>query len=405
MTLKNVVLSINERINSYSEIEGKLQFFNGNLPIILAEVCKEKVPFQKVAVLYSKSSYEKYGIEISKNLKAKGNSVTHLVLPDNFCNSIESFSHLFNLAEDIRMVVSTDYKLNVACKYFAFVRKVNGCIFADNLLQYRLLDPTLDIQNAGVYERVKVDIPLSIILSDDMSTQTQSLSEVYAFIVSHALALTDYRVNKALNGKHVSKEGFLLATKSITNVYPLFNHDKIDQPLALRQGLLGLELANLLCDGEIYHSFSCNVASKLMNSTLENVGKNTLLLATSIAKIYELYISGLYGDILEYPNYLQRAQHLSFSLKLSQKECLENLTTQAKIIRQNQREIKGLNEKLHVDLQSFKECSIKMLNIYKALGGDADIDLKKRADAIRYSGDFILNGMSIVRESGIAEYI
>ena len=46
-----------------------------------------------------------------------------------------------------------------------------------------------------------------------------------------------------------------------------------------------------------------------------------------------------------------------------------------------------------------------MLNIYKALGGDADIDLKKRADAIRYSGDFILNGMSIVRESGIAEYI
>ena len=108
---------------------------------------------------------------------------------------------------------------------------------------------------------------------------------------------------------------------------------------------------------------------------------------------------------MNYPDYLSRADFLCEKLKLNRQKVNEELVNQSKIINEKTKNVIKIKSKILGDVNSFIECSTKMLSIFSALGGDCTIDKPKRDLAIKHSGDTKLNGMSLVRESGILESI
>ena len=374
--------------------------------VATSDVAKKIIPYGKVAVLYSKEKYNKHGKDFATMLKGNGNSVTHVVLPDNFTDSIENYSHLFNLAEDIRLVVSTDYKLYNCAKYFASVRSIDCLLIVDNLNSYGLLEDTVLITNGGYLERVKVSLNMHVLIDyDAIRLKPQDFADTYAFIVSHALALTDYRIYLGLGQSKPNKTAFALAIKSVTNTYQLLKHDKQERLDILLNDLMCLEIANANVNGKIYQNFACATASYLLNGDKTDKGKNRLLCAIPTARLYGLYLSGDYDKILETPNYLESVDFICENFCVSRQKALDVINNQYATIKSNVKNIKKVKQLITNDVNSFIDCCKNMLNTFIALGGNDQIDKRLRDRAIKHSGDLAFNCFTLVRESGIAEYI
>lgn len=405
MPFSYLVKNLNNDLNKINNDHVNIKFYGGLLEEELSNLAKNNLPYGKVAILYTKDSYISYGQKFSTALKSKGNSVTHLVLPDNFADTIESYSHVFNLAEDVRLIVATNKKFFGVAKYFAKIRETSVALVASSLNDYDLLCPTVEFLNFGKKESVSVNVKTHVLFDENMLKQEKDFADCYAFVVSHALALVDYRANCLMLNKKINKDAFIFASRAITSTYPLFTHPNEEKSSKLFLGLLYLELANNLSKGEIYNVFSCRQASLFMKDINLGLGTKLLLSAKPTSSIYKLAMSDKYDKIMDYANFLTRADWVSKKLKMLPKPIVEQLVFQSNVIRSHKKNILTIKQDLTKDVDSFVDCSDKMISTFTALGGDTDIDAISRAKAIKHSGDIILNGMSLVRESGIAEHI
>lgn len=405
MPFSNLVKNINNELNKIKNDHVNIIFYGGVLEHELSNLAKNNLPYGKVAILYTKDSYLQYGQNFSSALKSKGNSVTHLVLPDNFADTLESYSHVFNLAEDVRLIVATNKKFFGVAKYFAKVRETSVALVVSSLNDYDLLCPNVEFLNFGKKENVNVNVKTHVLFDSCVLDKHQDFADCYAFVVSHALALVDYRSSCLMLNKKINKDAFVLASKTIINTYPLFTYPNTEQPLKLFLGFLYLELANNLSKGELYNTFSCRQASNFLKEVNLGLGAKLLLTAKPTSEIYKLATSGEYNKIMNYANYLSRADWVSKRLKILPKTIVEQLVFQSNVIKSHKKSIAIIKQSLIKDLNSFVECGNKMISTFTALGGDTDIDVIARAKAIKHSGDVVLNGMSLVRESGISEHI
>lgn len=406
MNISKVVDKLNNLLKSFKKECISASFYNGQSIVCSSDIVKNTIPFGKVAILYFKKEYEKNGKNFATMIKGNGNPVTHVVLPDDFSNSLENFSHLFNLAEDIRMVIATDSKLFPLAKYFAYVRNIPCLLIVSDLNVYNLLSPHISLTSKKASQSINVKCEIHVVIDyDAILLNPHTFADAYAFIVSHALALTDYRIHLGMMGKTPDKTIFALAINAITQTYPLYSFDKQVRGLVLLNNLMSLEIASACSQGEIYKNFSGAVASQIMGEDANEQGKNRLLTSIIIAKLYNLFLSGNYDKILQSPDYLSRVDYICSKLTLDRIGVNEQLINQYETIVSNAKKLSKIKAKTQIDVNSFIECSSKMLSIFSALGGSTEIDKVKRDLSIKHSGDLYLNCMSLVRESGITESI
>lgn len=381
----------------------KVSFLSGNLTEQICKTAKENFPYGKVAVLYFKSSYEVYGKTLSKMLKANFNSITHVVLPDTFKDSVEEYSNLFNLAEDIRLVVTVDDRLYNVAKYFASVRQITCFLGVTKINTYNIFS-SVNLTNGKENEVFIPTCPLFIGLDPYMfDISSGEDSDVYAFVVSHALALVDYRIHTMLKGLAVDKSAYTTVSNAVTKTYPLFNYYKEQRRALLVEKSILIQLANAFGDKLIYQSFSSRLACEYCSKSIS--GDKILSFSLTIAKIYQLLFSSKYDNLLEYPTYLKRADYIRKNSNYQLDYLLKELIDQSKLIKKDKSLVIKLKNKLLKDVNSFIKCSSKILNIFTALGGQTLSQDDAFVNAVKHSGDLILNGMSLVRESGISEYL
>jgi hypothetical protein len=255
-------------------------------------------------------------------------------------------------------------------------------------------------------QKVQVNVKTHVVIDyDKILLNNECLADTYAFLVSHALALTDYRIFLNLNGIKPNKTSFSVAIKSVTDAYGLLKVDKNDRVKILLKDLISLELANAVTSDSLYSCFSCATASYLINGDLAEQGKNRLLCAIPLSKLYNLFLTGDYENILEYPDYLQLVDFVCENVNIERQKVVEVIKRQVSIINSSTKIIKKIKQKIITDVVSFIDCSKNMYNTFIALGGDAKIDKKLRDRAIKHSGDIMLNGVTLLREGGIIQHV
>lgn len=398
---------VNQLNNCVSRGNGKgknVYFYHGSLPSVLPSLSFKLAPYGKIAILYSESSYQQFGIELGNQLKKVFNSVTHVILPDLFTDNVENYSHLFNLAEDIRLIVATDKKFFGASKYFANQRGIPCVLYLCSLNCYGFLSQKLTVQNGDKQDIVNATANQHVIIDYESAIKRTNFADAYAFVVSHSLALVDYKINTEIFGIKPDNKSLIFAKKIITSTFDLPLQEKTRSQLIICKNLLCLEIFNFLHSDKIYKSFSCYYSSKVYSQHVQ-MGKLLLLSAIPTAKIYQIYFTNKYDKLLDIPNYFARADFLSEKLNIKREKTLKELIFQSEQLQEKSKQIANLSNRILEEVKWFLSMSNCALNAYSKFGGDLTIDQKKRANAIKHSGDVCFNGMSLVRESGILEQI
>ena len=381
-----------------------VDFWAGETAVALPLIAKKILPFSKVAILYTKASHEKFSNALAEKFRKNGNPVISLVMPEDFSDSVDCYSDLFNVAEDVRLVVALDEKLFSIAKYFSTIRQIE-CICAVNSLNFfNILAPKITIKNKDLLEEITISAKGHILLDyGEIESASQSLSSAYSFMVSHTLALVDYRINAFLADKPVNKIAYQLASQSIVNAYSLFSNKNADFFGVLTENLFNLEMANAFCDNALYQSFSANFA--LQGQAENDYASNLLLASTLIAKIYNLFCEGKYTNLLQYPNYISRADFISKKLKINHALVTKTIVDNYNVLEQKRGKGTQYLKRMIKDIQSFINCSKIMENTFTILGGNLSYPNDDLVQMIKHSGDLRLNAMSLVRDSGITELI
>ena len=385
----------------------KLQFYQGEFTTVFGDILCDFAPCGKVAVLYFQDTYERIGLTLSNAIKSVGYKTTQVILPNDFTDAIELYSGIFNLAEDIRVIITADVKLYNLAKYFASIRNLPCILIYDGQSKFGLLSPSVKLKNGRKVENFNFTCSVQFCIDQGcFDNQDGKLSDIYAHIVSNALALVDYRTNCLFNCLPVNKDAYSLAGQAIQSAYSVFSNSYLDQPEILITALMQLELASALTKNTLTNGF-CAYNCYLLDGKVGNQGITELIYATTCAKVYSLLISGEYDKINDYPNYLTRATDLGAILVHPQDTLIKNFSYQIQKLSEKSCKISSVNQALTKDISSFIDCSNAMLSTYKALKGDMDNAPKSQRFAVKHCGDCLdnINFMTLVRESGITESV
>ncbi len=397
---------LNSTIKTISQKRGKpffdVDFWSGEFLTALPKMTNKLIPSSKVAVLFSKATYQTHAKQLTEKFKQNGNSIISVVMPDDFEDSLANYSEIFNLAEDVRLIVTLDEKFYSISKYFATIRQIDCLLVVRNLNCYGILAPEITIKKDECLEEVKISARGHILFDyNDIKKSTNSLANAYAFIVSHTLALVDYRINAFLTGVEVEKNAYYLASQAIINTYSIFSLKKEEFFNLLVENFFNIELANLFSYNNFYKSFSSRFVAK--QGDFNDYSASLLKTSTLIAKIYNLLCSDKYDKLLEYPDYLSRADFISKRLNLSH-ACVNSIIVKnCKTIESKYAKGVQFLKNAQKDVNSFVNCSNTMLNTFTVLGGNVSQSQEDFGQLIKHSGDLTLNGMTLVRESGITE--
>ena len=379
-----------------------IDFSVGESISLITEIAKKCAPFGKVALLYFKNQYDLFGSRLATALKSNKNKVTHVVLPANFSDTVENYSHLFNLAEDTRLIVCLDNRLINATKYFANVRKIDCAFLLSSLSAVGCLSSNVVFKNGNKFDSISFEGGMHLLLDANILNDKQGLASVYAFVCSNSLGLIDYRINAFLTNKTINKAVYQTVSNAVVKTYPIFSFNKKEQSLILVDGFFRVELANAISYGNLYKNYAHLWSVNAFNS--KNVGADALICAFLTAKVYALYFSGKFDSILHTPDFNQRAEFISKALNVSEQEVLQTIVNQENFFVKDGK-IKNMIAKLIKDLNSFIGCYSFMKNAFHALGGEFSCSPEKLAPFIKHSGDLNVNGMTLTRDSGITEII
>ena len=388
-------------------LNGEFKFYQGQTTFLISDILSNFAPCGKVAFLYFQSSFDKYSNRYTRSAKSVGYKCTNVILPDDFHDAIEHYSGLFNLAEDIRMIITRDVELYNATKYFATVRNIPCVLIYDSARNYGLLSTSAQIKNGRSIENFTFNCDCHFIIDANcFDNDSGFLSDVYAHLVSHALSLADYRINCFIKGENLQKLAYQTATQAVKEAYVVFSHPYEKQAEVLIKNLFVLELANAICGGALTKSF-CGYNCYLLDKTCQNQGNAQLHYAIKCAKIYALYLSGEYSQITDYPDYLTRAIQLGGHFNHPQDTFIKNFTRTFNLIDERKDKTPRLIEIITPDITNFIQCSNAMLSTFKALKGQTITDFSYQRFALKHCGDCLnyINGMTLVRESGITEKI
>ncbi len=404
-----MILPATKLNSTIKEIEQKcakscfdVDFWSGETLTALPTIVNKIIPHSKVALLFSKATYQTHAKELTEKFKQNGNSIISVVMPDDFEDSLANYSEIFNLAEDVRLIVTLDQKFFSLVKYFASIRQIDCLMVIRNLNCFGVLSPEITIKNNNYLEEVKISAKGHILFDySDIKKSTNSIADAYAFIVSHTLALVDYRVNAFITGVEIEKNAYYIASRAIINTYSFFSLKKEEFFNNLVENLFNLELANLFTDNMLYKNFSSRFVAK--QGDINDYSATLLKTSIVIAKIYKLLCSDKYDKLLEYPDYLSRTDFISKRLNLSHSYVNAIIVENCKKVESRRAMGVQFLKNAQKDINSFIDCSNTMLNTYTVLGGNPSQNHEDFGLLLKHSGDLTINGMTLVRESGITE--
>ena len=315
--MNNKILDMSLELNSIignlktNKTHKNIQFYTGNYAEQIEKILSKACPFGKVATLYYNSTYLELGQNFSNALKTKGFKPLSIIMPDNFCNSVEDYSRLFTLPEDVRAIITFDYDLNNAIKYFGAIKNIDAIHVLREFNELEFISPKIVVKNEQALETLILQCNQHVVLDENL--YNVSLPKIYAYVASKIVSLLDYRIYLKLSSKTPAKACYDLLNTAIDNALTCFNQPIENRNDYLLQCLFTAEIANRLSGGIIYE-VGCEDTVKRLLEKFE--GYDRIVFLKYSLNLYKKYFSGEYEHLLEIPNYNERAYKLSKILKI-----------------------------------------------------------------------------------------
>ncbi|MBQ8196856.1 MAG: hypothetical protein IJZ73_02215 [Clostridia bacterium] len=413
-------------------------FYQGSIEEQVSIIAQKIVPYGKVALFYTKSTFEKIGRKVSACLKKQSIKIVNVLLPKKI-KSVASCLEVFNLPEDVRMVFAFDKELFDVAKYFCAINGLQCGLVIKNPNFFNSLSNKI-LANVGTSpEYVDAFTIKHVILADELFDSNDSYNGyLYARLVSGLSFIVDYRISSTLKRKPINKRAFNLIKSGVTGGLSVMKYSLSERKTALIYFNLILEIANVLSLGEIINGGAMCYSERLFNALngiddgiddgninhLENgYGYILLKLCKKILGVYEIVLSSDNLTVYETCDYTSRVEFLTSLTGGEELSYLKNFKQQIDLISCSQKEIDKIKAQLYGQVKSFYLYLKASINTYHAIGGKDFIGAKTPCDkrakkaensapnplnsplAIKYAGDEIgaLNGMTLARELGVTD--
>ena len=398
-----IAKKLNDTVSLYKvdKKHGGLRFYYGDYVDQITKILSEICPCGKVATLYFNSTYQELGKNFSSALKNAGFKPLSVIMPEEFKNSVDDLSRLFTLPEDVRAIITFDFSLNYAIKYFGAIKNVDVIHVLKEFNSADFISPVLFIKNGEQIDKVNLDCNQHVILDDNICQP--DLPKIYAYTTSKIVNLIDYKVYGKLHSKRLSKASYEVLSTAIDNTLTCFKVSLENRKSHIVENMFLSEIANRMSGGHLWITSSEYSVKQLMPK-FEGYDRIAFLKYT--LNLYKKYFSGDYEHLLEIPDYNARANNISKTLKVDEKVFMQTLLAQINNYNNSKNNLNQLKKTLNEQVVKTEKLVGQINSTYHALGGGGK-ENKHLKFCVYHSGDLndTLNGMSLIRESGILEFI
>lgn len=381
------------------------RFYGGNAERRLADVLKALAPEGKVIVLFTDESYARFGKKALTFIASIGCKPVEKVIAVGI-PSVDDAGAVLSVSEEARCVLAFDGELFGFASYCAMIAKV-PCVFLLEKIGCEEVIPSVALlKNGNGTERVKVRVPRYVVVDED-AVKRYDVAEAYAGLISRLPDFADYRIKCSVEKRAYDKRAYALFKEAVTSAFGIFSYGTEERCEKIAEYKFTAELANLASDGRLCDFSAMGNASYLFSAARKE-GKNpTLSFFSRIMQLYELCFSGEYEGILEIPDYLSRADELSSLTGCDDKVFLAGLKKQCDILCDVKKTAEKTASGLYEEIKAQRAVCDKAVSTYYALGGTVKQNCPFTDEIVNLCGDLpsSFNGMTIVRESGIAEYL
>ncbi len=383
-----------------------VRFYDGDFVETALSLCKDLLPTAKVVIFSTASSFSKFGEELNVRLKGQRNHTLNFIIDENQAVDISFIKKIINFPEDVRGVVVTDTKLVRLAEYVCSIKNIALILRVDKFLDDGIIKNRIHVKNGEITDYVKVNLKRHVIIDIEELSKDENRAGCYAQIMGRTVSLLDYRIKTCIKDFKPDVFAYGLVKKTILEIFNLFKYSYFKQSEVLICGLLKIEIANLLTNGEIDDFSAINGFNYLYGNSEATIDTIGMLLG-----LYELGYSENYDKILSIVDYNKINDELKSKSYSGETELLKWLLNRSKIFSKSKKDLSTISNLLIPEIQGLKSSFKKMEKTYLVLGG------KKIADGVKNSSDFTFalkhcgnlpygfNGMSLLSEKGVSEFI
>ena len=383
-----------------------VRFYDGDFIEKTLSLCKHLTPLSKVVIFSTTNSFSCFGEELNVRLRGQQNQTVNFIIEEKQKVDIAFIQKVINFSDDVRALIVTDSSLIKLAEYVCSIKNIILILRLDKFLSDGILSNRVHVKNGEITDFVKVSVSRYVIIDLDKISKDENRAGCYAQIMSRTISLLDYRIKTCFKDFEPNVFAYDLVKQTILDLFNVFKYNYAKQSEVLICGLLKIELANLLTNGEI-DDFSAisgfNYLYGNFEATIDAVG---VLLG-----LYEVGYSDIYDKILNIVDYNEINLELKSKSYSGETELLKSLLNRSKDFTKNKKEISAISNLLVPEIKGLKPSFKKMEKTFVALGGkklsEVDKISKEFTFAIRHCGDlpFGFNGMSLLSEKGITELI
>ena len=363
---------------------------------------KKTVPFGKVAVLYLKSSFEKFGKETTENIRRLGIKPYNYVMPQGVTLSFENVFDVITLPEDVRAIIYFDGELGALVNYVATVlgvfcmRVVKDPFVKGALAPFVCFDSGVssDIFPIACDRYIFVDF-------NAVKDAKDNKEKAIAYILSRYLSVIDGKIFAAAYGE--TWEDALQLILSAVN-YCRSNAENMDLG-ELTYWALATEIADAFSFGALLKNSSAFCLSYILKKTEDS--DFYLSLCRKLFGVYLLYLKEESQNLLSVPDYNARAEILSEKTGKDFISVAEGIIKQRKALKENAEKINAAVSRIKVNLADIEGVFAAFSAVMERLSVKDSATFGDTAFALKSCGDMAgtFNLMTVIRESGLTELI
>lgn len=300
-----------------------------NLYTGLICILKEKLPFQKIALVISEQTFFQFGKRLCDELKKIDNKVITLIMDSEEVNS-KNTNIIFSLPEDVRaVVVFNNHFFDVASYYCSFTKTRLVAAYTSMEFSHCFKRTIYFKDNTTLYPyNINCDIDY-IFAVDSIIDSPYQFERYISRYCSKLLAPIDYYFNLCFSD---NKTNYVDINKIYSSVAKILKKlksfpQKIDLELFLLS--LEIEIINGMTNGKLFDCFSADIVNNSLILKKDTLDQMELTFATLFAKIYLLAFKGEYSEVIldSYSNRLAQIQEV---YGISRKSGLNNYLLLAK---------------------------------------------------------------------------
>lgn len=395
MQINNSLESITNFFSIYKE-RLNAEILTGDYSLSLEKAINNYSPSGKVAFICFEKSFNIFAKKISDISKKCNIESVNVLLKEEEISSVEQVYGLFNLPDDVRLVIFVDSELSQIASYFAYLRKIPLLYIVTEIMSESFFPEKAYFKNGDKFDFYKVYPKRIILIDSDLITD---VSQGYADVTSKITALLDYRISLAISDSVVDNQidlSYQMVKEAINDTF------KISSPkekLQILFNAIKISVANALVSGDIFESSSAINAKKLYGDKSSDIELQAFF---EIISLYASVKNTFVGSIVDYNN---KASELSLLTDLEESQFIKNYIIQAKKIANKKMQLLNVIRHISSEAKENVRALSVIKNNYQKLGGVfKEVSLQNLKTCVKYSGDVSqVNYMSILRENGITE--